>query len=512
MTSHARSLLTIRSQMTCLGVAAIVALDASAARAEDFRAFTWRPSDPADTPNLSPMVWVARDSDLGFVATQVKSLPTGSRYLLMFEFINDLATNPFDRCAPGMANASSAPLATGASVPKIGIAPQSGGGPLVGVVVPIGLTTQRGPWIDAGIGAVQARMNALVTTLAALGVEVDGFVFDNETTLHASRFLPVPSAFSTIQADPRWMGLAVQLGLPFDISSPQAMYWGSTIYYRWAEVMAGRFDNAMNTAVYTPIRSAYPQATASNYNSAAVTAGHETPDITAMLDRYATTGFGTHDTFSFYGHLTPLRIAASTGLALPMAGNAWVALRLEVHKVRGLFASNGSRPKFAWIAPRSYTGNPGSAVFVGFAGTPYWDEMVLQLGMSGISTFLNWSPDDPPNRRIHSSDQYQDQVALDGLLSELDAMVGQSPATRLALNQPTWSDRVLASARLVGSDMLWRFSFDAGIESVDVRFTDGTTATVVREQGRAGGWLRYPVSKKIVMDRRGALPMLTLHP
>jgi hypothetical protein len=443
--------------------------------------------------------------------SQVRSLPAGSRYLLMFGYVNDLADNPADRCIPGMMDA----VGTVAVDDANGLAKsvvQPGRTGTARAVVPISLTKQRGPWMDVGITSVKARMQALVAGLASRGVKVDGFVFDNETTLHATNFLSVPAAFSTIQADPRWPSLAAQLALSPDISSPQAMYWGSPAYYQWTEVMAGRFDDAMNTAVYGPIRSAYPQAIACNFNSAAVTAGHETPDITGKLDRYDTAGFGTHDTFEFYGGLTPMRIAAATGSSLPMAGNAWVALRLEVHQVRGLFAGNPSRPKHAWIAPRSYIGEATSAVSVGFAGTPYWDELVLQLGMSGIDTFLDWNPDGGSAQRPAGFNRREDRVALDALLDEMDGMVGPSAAAPLALAQPSWSDRVLASARFAAPNMLWRFSFDAGIGSVDVRFTDGTTATVVREQGRAGGWLRYPVWKKIVMDRRGALPLMTLHP
>jgi hypothetical protein len=508
----ARCCRQVLPRLACLVAALPATWSASPACGEDFRAFTWGVSDTADTPNLSPMVWVAQDSNINVVAEQVKALPIGLRYLLMFGFVNDLADNPADRCIPGTigVTGTSAPVGGIGSVHRM--APQLGTLEPTGSAVPFSLTKQRGPWMDNGIAAVQARMQVLIAELARRGADADGFVFDNETTLHATNFLAVPGAFGTIQADPRWPALSEQLALPFDISSLQVMYWGSPLYYQWTEVMAGRFDDAMNTAVYLPIRSIYPLASVSNFNSGMVTAGNESPDITGKMDRYATSGFGTHDSGEHYGGLTPQRIAATTALSLPFAGDAWIALRLEVHKMRGLLASNATRPKYAWIAPRSYIGLAASVVKSGFAGTPYWDELVLQLGMGGIDTFLDWNPDGGEAQLPGGFNHREDRVALDALLCELDAEVGPSDTTPLLLAQPSWSDRVLASARFIAPDVLWRFSFDAGIGSVDVRFTDGTTATVFREPGRAGGWLRHPVWKKLVMDRGGALPVMTLHP
>jgi hypothetical protein len=502
---------------------------AAPAVADDFRAFTWGKSSPAETPNLSPMVWITRDANLDDVARQLKALPAGNRFALLFLYVNDLADNPADRCVkqvvtlttqmvPAPASAGSKAAATTAPA-KIS-AGRTAAAPAAPAMVPVTvrtvanvLTEFRGPWMDNGTAAVRSRMTALVAGLKARGATVDGFVFDNETTLHATNFMGRDGAFAAVQADPRWPALAAQLGLPQDISSPANMYWGSPAYYKWTDVMSARFDAAMNAAVYAPIKAAFPNAVVSNYMSAKVTAPYATPDITGKMDTYSTAGFGTHDTGEFYGMLTGQRMAAISSASAFSAGggDAWLAFRLEVHKVRGIMASS-SRPKQAWIANRSWGdlwSEPGFTV--GLASNPYWDEMVLQLGMNGVSTFLNWNADAwIPGQDLSNYNPRADRIALDALLAELDTRVGAATGSPVAPKQPSWSDRVVATGRQVGTDMVWRFSFDQGVDSVVVSFTDGSTATVAPEAGRRGAWLTYPASKTIVMDRAGAMPSMLM--
>ena len=519
---------TFARALRACAAAALVAC-AAPASADDFRAFTWGNADPAATPNLTPMVRLSRDSNLDDVAKQLKQLPAGSRYLLLFMYPNDLADHPSDRCmrqvvtlstrlvaAPTSgktatsARVAPSKISTGRTAATTAAAPTMG--PVTVRTVTNVATPFRGPWMDNGIATVRARMTAMVAGLKARGVAPDGFILDNETTLHATHFMGTEGAFAAVQADPRWATLSTQLGLPKDIASPSVMYWGSPAYYKWTDAMSARFDAAMNAAVYQPIRAAFPSAIVSNYMSSRVTSANVSPDITGKLDTYSTAGFGTHDTGEFYGMLTGMRMQAMVGSMNAMsggAGDAWAAFRLEVHKVRGLMASS-TRPKQAWIAARSWGdawSEPG--IQVGFASGPFWDEMVLQLGMHGISTFLNWNPDAWMESQDHSAyNRAADRATLDGLLAELDARVGAAVGTSAVLKQPTWDDRVIATGRRVGSQMVWRFSFDEGIDSVQVSFTDGSSATVSPDAGRRGAWFSYPATKTLVLDGRGSKPAM----
>lgn len=513
-----------RAFRACTAAAAIAC--AAPACADDFRAFTWGHSSTAATPNLTPMVRLTRDSNLDDVAAQLKRLPVGSRYLLLFYYPNDLADNPADRCMRQVVTLSTRLVAaptsgkTSATTPaKISAGRTTASSTAAAALVPVTVrtvtnvaTSFRGPWMDNGIAAVRARVTAMVAGLKARGVAPDGFILDNETTLHATHFMGTEGAFAAVQADPRWPALAAQLGLPKDIASPSVMYWGSPAYYKWTDVMSARFDAAMNAAVYQPIRAAFPNAVVSNYMSSRVTSANVTPDITGKLDTYSTAGFGTHDTGEFYGMLTGMRMQAMVGSMNAMsagAGEAWSAFRLEVHKVRGLIASS-ARPKQAWIAARSWGdawSEPG--IQVGFASSPYWDEMVLQLGMHGISTFLNWNPDAwMESQDATAYNRASDRAALDGLLAELDSKAGAATGLVSTFKQPSWDDRIIATGRRVGTQMVWRFSFDEGVDSVQVSFTDGSSATVAPDAGRRGAWFSYPATKTLVMDARTAKPAM----
>lgn len=473
-----------RIQFALLAFASAACACASAA-AQDFRAFTWGYSNSAATPNLSQMVWVTQTSSLDIAAIQLSQLPPGKRYCMMFYYVNDLADNPADRCRIRL----------------------PGGGTI--------LSNQRGPWLDRGIATVKKRIQRFVQGMRARNAQIDAFVFDNETTLHATHFMSVAGAWSLIQGDPRWSTLAASMGLPRDISSPSVMYWGSPLYYDWTAKMAGRFDAAMNRAVYDPIVPYYPGARViTNYESYRMASPFETPDVTGKLDRYDTTGFGTDDSAEFYGLYLPGRLEATNAGPLPLGGLAWVALRANIHKSRGIYYANPARPKDAWISPLHWDVEwdaPGVAAPL--INSAYWAENILQLAMNGIDTFLYWNADawlPQQNPALFNSEA--DRHALDDLLAELNVHVGSvaTPTVRLAM--PAWSDRVLASARQVDGNMVWRFSFDAGIAAAIVYFTDGTTALIAPEVNRPGCWLKYPTTKTLQMAPGGALPVMTLIP
>lgn len=464
---------------------ALTACACASARAQSFTAYTWGYSNTTETPNLWQMVWITQTTSLDLSAIQLSRLPAGKRYVMMFYYVNDLADNPADRCRIR--------LSTGGTI----------------------LSNQRGPWMDKGIATVKKRMQRFVQGMRSRGAQIDAFVFDNETTLHATNFMSVSGAWSLIQGDPRWRTLANSMGLPQDISSPSVMYWGSPLYYQWTEKMAGRFDAAMNTAVYNPIVPYYPGARViTNYESYRMVSPFETPDVTGKLDRYDTTGFGTDDSAEFYGLFLPGRLEATNTGPLPNAGLQWVALRANIHKSRGIYFANPLRPKDAWISPLHWDVEwdaPG--VTAPLIGSAYWAENVLQLAMNGIDTFLYWNADAwLPQQNPALFNTPEDRHALDDLLAELNVRVGSTTATTLRLAMPSYADRVIASARQSGSNMVWRFSFDAGIAAAIVYFTDGTTAIIAPEATRPGCWLTYPTTKSLQMAPGGALPVMTLIP
>ena len=531
------SLRTVRALRAIVSVSCLAA--SVPAIADEFQAFTWARHHPASTDHVTPLIqvdpWI--NTDLNEVSTKLKALPAGKRFLILQGITEELADHPQDRVVertwqirtrqvtvPAISSGSKAapaPTRGSATLASQGRAPGSATTSAstlsstssrtsttatVTERVPVDRLTQfRGPWMDNGIRSVRARIQSIMSRLKALGTPVDGIAVANETTLHAACFLGRDGALAAIQSDPRWPSLASAMGLPASISD---MWWGSDKYFNWTERMAGRFDAAMNQAVFAPIRAAYPNAVVSNYCAGRVSAQNATPDINGHLDRFQTAGFGTHDNFEFYGWLAHWRIEKTRG-DQPV-DPAWLAFRVEMHKIRGMNASS-QRPKHAWIAQRSWEGESWGAV--PFASSAMWDELVLQLGMHGVRQFFELSIEDfGRSTAANLSRRADDRAVLDSLLSELNQRVAGSSTGILVAAQPSWNDRVVATGRRVGDRVVWRFSFAPGIDAVKVRLDDGSDAIVSAQDGRRGAWFEHPASVRMQLDSSGRMPAMEIVP
>jgi len=530
---------SFKGSVAGLGIAGVVLsgslVAAPTARADEFEAFTWARHHPAATEHVTPMIQVDPWVDLADVARRLKMLPEGKRFIVFQWMADDLADNPADRVlhrswelrpapAPVSAPASRAAISIqSASVKPVAVkggsslvmassgrAPGSSGkgvsvaapASVVMTRVAVDRPTQfRGPWMDAGIATVRARVEATMRRLKALDVTIDGVAVANETTLHAANFMGTPGSLAAIEQDPRWPALAAAMRLPARVSG---MWWGDPLYQVWTERMSARFDAAMNQAVFMPIRQAYPRAVVSNYMSGRVLAAYATPDVNGHLDRSATTGFGTHDNTEFYGWLSAGRIDRTRG-SIPIS-ESWLAFRVEIHKIRGMNASS-RRPKHAWIASRSWQGEPWGPV--PFAGTQVWDELVLQLGMHGVRQFFELSIEDfGISREQNLERRWNDRVSLDAALGELNARISGASPMVLGAHQPSWNDRVIATGRVVGDRVVWRFSFAEGIDAVRIRLSDGSQHVVEAEAGRRGAWFEHPEGMEIEMESAGRMPAM----
>jgi hypothetical protein len=358
--------------------------------------------------------------------------------------------------------------------------------------------------MDGGIAAVRARVSAIMGRLRQLGADVDGVAVDNETTLHAACFLGRTGSLAAIESDPRWPSLARSMGLPTRISD---MSWGSPLYFTWTERMAGRFDAAMQSAVMEPIRRFFPKAVVSNYCTGRMLGKYSSPDINGHYDRRITNGFGTHDNSEFYAWLADGRIAKAAGGAA--TDPSWVAFRAEVHKIRGMNASS-TRPKHAWIAARSWPGV--SWGWVPLADSPMWDELVIQLGMHGVSQFFELSIEDfGISRERNLEIRAADRAALNSVMSELNERLANVSMTAvLSASQPSWQDQVIATGRRAGQQVIWRFSFAPGVDAVKIRLTDGSELLIEAEEGRRGAWFQHHESIGIVTYARTRMPVVEI--
>ncbi len=435
-----------------------------------FKSWTWSPVDTTKTDYQTSMVWAGKaggwcQSDPAVIAAQLKARPAGQRVLFLWDISQDLVGNAGDRAK----NWDKGNLIT---------------------------TNFASPWLDNGIATVKARVETLLDGIKAAGGTVDAVILDNESTLQCWCF-NTPGQFSAIQLDPRFPTLAQTLGF----SNLSLISFGNSYFQKWNSVAGAMFDAALQQAVAGPVAARFPAAVVSNYESMIISANARTPWIGSSMETRESAGFGTHDADRYYGIISSSFAKYKPDGLNEIGSDAFAAMRLSTHRVRagGLSSSRGQQ---AWIAPFSYgacSEFPGDTTPL--TGSTQWDEMVLQLAMNGVETFIMWNPS-AWTRSMNTADwnKVSDQQHFDGLLKELNTNLGQNPGTPLYFAQPSFGDKVVATGRQVGNKMVWRFSFAAGVTSAKVFFTDGSTAVVSAEQGRSGAWFSHSSGKQLEMN------------
>ena len=451
-----------------------------------FKAWTWEAVDRGQTDFQLPMEWVVLYYlNPQMMAQKMLERPVGQRVLFTWDLERDLIGNPADFLQVNLQLGAPAGAAT----------------------------TCISPWPEQGIAIVRERMTNFINAFADAGGTLDAFIVDYETDFWWGLLIGGnggQAQIDAIEQDPRFPALAAELGFD-DLNLIQGE---NDKFVRWNQVMGGRFDAALDYAFYQPIRARFPNAAVSNYRSFSCDAANPTPWCTGVVDLRQTAGFGSHDARAYYGlvstELSEKRLDASNQ---PVGIDPYSGLRLQVHGWRAMDLAS-TRPMHAWIAPANNPPDEYShTVTRTLDNNPYYDEMVFQFGASGCETFLYWNPASwlPIHNPVHWN-RLDDQVRLDGCLRELNQVLGQTPGAVVPTRGPSFGDRVVASGRQVGDRMVWRFTFAPGINSVVVRFSDGTSKTVTKEANRPGAWLSYPASMTIQMNSTFTAPEMVIGP
>lgn len=186
----------------------------------------------------------------------------------------------------------------------------------------------------------------------------------------------------------------------------------------------------------------------------------------------------------------------------------WLTFRVEMQEIRGMNASL-SRPKHAWIGPRSWTGETWGPVAI--SSHALWNELILQLGMHGVRQFLELNGDEA-GRTLEQNlvRRTMDCLALDALMAELSERAPGAGSGILVANQASWDDRVIATGRRLADRVVWRFSFAEGIDSVRIRLSDGSEKEIVPEPGRRGAWFEHPLAVSVQLDASGRMPAMEI--
>jgi hypothetical protein len=236
-----------------------------------------------------------------------------------------------------------------------------------------------------------------------------------------------------------------------------------------------------------------------------------TPDMGGLGITYGGTGFGTHNSLSFYGNsLHWIRGAAFAGTKLN--DTPFDMFRMNVHRIRAANASS-RRAMLPWIANTSLGLNgeqnePGNGLggyASPIANTQYWDENVIQLVMHGCDTLLLFNPAawrKDQNPAIWN--KTEDQARLSGLIDDINARLGTAVGASRWFTLPGLEDRVLTTGRRVAGGTLWRFSFAPGVASVVVSLKSGEVREVLPEEGGVGAWYFESDSEPLAVKADGS--------
>jgi len=428
------------------------------------RAFSWDAPNAAYTRNITGMVTAYPYTPVAEVISKLNAQPAGKRVLLMLGFTDRLASHPSDACRTIDASGKTV------------------------------LTTFPGPWCDNGLAEVKTNVTKFFGALQSGGVKgIDMLVLDNETTFWAGRYVTADgSNTKAIEADPRFPALAKRMG----VKTLNKLAWGGVEYYKWCQFVAGDFDVALNTAVFTPFRAKWPSGNTCNYGGAPITSHFITPDMGGLGIVNGGAGYGTHNSMSFYGNsLHWIRGAAFAGTTLN--DTAFDMFRLNMHRIRACNASS-TRKMLPWVANYSLGCNgegqePGGDLanyYSSLANTKYWDENMIQLAMHGCDTMLLFNP--AAWRRDQNAaiwNKLSDQERCSSVIDMINAQLGATPGVSRWFSLPGLQDRVMATGRRVAGGTMWRFSFAPGVASVTVAMKNGDVREIVPQAGEVGAWL-----------------------
>jgi hypothetical protein len=438
------------------------------ARTHRFKAWTWGAVGLELADRLTPFTWAASWTSPESIAEEMLALPPGDRVLFFFaNLTNDMAAHPDDRCV-GLDDA---------------------GKPY--------LTEFRSPWIDNGFAKVQSDMVDFMTRFAEAGGQVDAVIIDNEKTMNFSQFMDTNrDNFRAIMEDPRFPELEQEIGF----SDLTEIGWGNELSRSWNAVLTPRFDVALDQAVFQPILEQFPGVVTTNYSNYIILPEDATYGIAGHPLMRPGTGVGSHISAPFYARMSIHAANVRPDGVHPIGGTDFAGFRLMVHWLRSMEITD-SRPMMPWICNLTWD-TPGDTWPHLLYDSPYWSEMVLHMGVSGVDHFLYWTYQNLFNDLPEHNNPITEQQLLSDLLSELETRIGIE-GTPLVLGQHSFGDQVVATGIQIGSRVLWRFTFDLGVDEVLVSFEDGGTQLVRAELGRPGAWFEHDVSRPVVVNSAG---------
>lgn len=384
---------------------------------------------------------------------------------------------------------------------------------------------QPSPWCESAVDLARAQWTAALSSMKAQDVNFDFLVLDNEQQGIFNNFNLMDQDASgkfvkSIVNDPR--ANETRFGLPalndqligVDTNRVGGPGVGND-YLAWNNVVAKLTTTALNEALWTPAKSAYPNLKGSNYEGFKMSATDAAPDWYGHAQPHDNV-FGSSNSPICYGVLIHAATAWGINPADPtrlvlggstkLARGPWSSLLMDVQTIRSV-RRTGQTELCPWISTPVYAGGePGQQLAAPLCGYPtapqYHDEMIRHLALAGSKTFLVWNSPSSPITTVYQTAapalRIEHANRLNELLRELNTKLGGFVENPLAINRIAFNSNILVSgAQTSSGSYLWRVSVKPGVTALSLR---GTTTVLAIPAGDAGVWFESTTAEVPVFD------------
>jgi len=353
--------------------------------------------------------------------TVTDKMPEGHRVMFFWHIETDLTEHPDDRCRDAQGN----------------------------------LTEFQGIWLDNGIARIRERVERFFSAYKRVGGELDVLVLDYEGGLSNWHIGDNLARWKAIENDPRFPEIADKLG--FSDLTTVCEWWkqqgdARLNYLRWNALMMQRVAEALNQAIYEPLRRYYPNVKVSNYGYCYYSSELGVPDLNGH--KYYLFGHGahvgTHQAPVLYACIGQLEHNPPEGLtAYPKT--PFNAFRLSLNDMR-CAAGSSDVPLYPWLAYRGWSES-------GVGNNDLYQELIFHAGLCGADAFLYWNPrpwlasQDPKQ----FTDDEQDKLFSD-CLKQLDVLIGDPQRKTVSRGLVAWDANYALTGMRAKGRTVWRFT------------------------------------------------------
>ena len=374
--------------------------------------------------NIIPMIWVTETSSPAKIALKSRTKPKGQAVLFLRNWARKLLKYPEDACRTPTGN----------------------------------LTKYPSPWPTTAVSEWKSLTTQFFSDYKHANGRLDLLILDYEGTL--ANWVLSDQHLLAIQQDPRSNKLKAQLGFR-NFLRINRWQKGNKTYLAWNAIMHKQVCQALNKAIFNPVQGFYPTAKSCNYGGYISTQKHAIPDLNGHK-QYRIAYCGTHGSRSFYGRINQLAKKKLDNQS-EYGQSPFAVLRWHLNSMRAIKRSSNV-PFLPWISHKDYHRSA-------FRDTPYYEELIYHLALSGIDAFLYWNPRAKDKQiRLEQQSVYDaDDLLLDRCLKNINAIVQQEPRSCISLDPIPWNQTLLATGMRIGkSRVLWRISTPPGIRRIKV--------------------------------------------